>query len=109
MANEASFAPTDFEAEFRAAFELSDAGISRHYFNGFSLVAAAGDVTLLLKHGEKGVALIAGSYPAMKELSMKLAESVKQMEGILGREFITLEDASKKMVEVHNRQQQKSK
>jgi hypothetical protein len=105
MADQQAPPPPDYEAEFRAAFEVSDLGVGRFYFNGFGMLAGPADVSLLFKQGDQAVALAAASYPVMKELAIKLLDTVRQVEHVLGAEFPTIEEAGQKMVDYSMQQQ----
>lgn len=87
-----------FVREMEAAFEVSDRGVERFYFNGFAVAAGAADATILFKQNERAVALGAVSYPMLKEFALRLLATVEQIEQGLGAEFLTAEEAGKRLL-----------
>lgn len=91
--------PVDLQAQLATAVELSDPGISRFYFNGFSVTIGPSDLTLLFKQFDQAVGLGACSLPIAKDLVKLLTEHIDLIEKALGNPILSNEEGIKRMTE----------
>lgn len=91
-------AQQDYVAEFAAAMELSDVGVTHFYFNGFTFVIGPADSTILFKHNDKVVALGAVSHSVLKEFALKTLHDLSAMETMLGTPIMTSSEATEKLL-----------
>ncbi len=67
------------------------------YFNGFGLALSAGDVVVTLTRNGIPIVTLNSSFTVSKSFSRALAATVHQLEELMGKEIMTVEEIAKKM------------
>ena len=68
------------------------------YFNGFGIALSAGDVMINLVRNGIPVLTVNGSYTVVKSLADGLAKAVSELEIMMGRKIMTVDEISSAMI-----------
>jgi len=82
----------DGEPREQLAQAIGMEGIPRIYFNGFAMGIGTGDTIIVLKNGEKPVAILNASYTVAKTLVQKLGAGISTLEEVSGNSIMTTDE-----------------
>ncbi len=83
----------DFAQQVQEALGLPDQ--KKFYFNGFTVLVAAADVSIVLRHNDQPIAFLNSPHIVVKSLITALGALLADYEEKTGRKIPTLEELEK--------------